>query len=120
MKCLDTYALCEISRGNPKFEKYLSQDFIISELTLVEFYGVILRDFNKLTAIYWLKKLLPYGKPANLALLIKAIEFKVENKLKNLSFFDVVGYVFSKENGCPFVTGDKDFQDMSNVEFVKR
>lgn len=32
---------------------------------------------------------------------------------------DCIGYVYAKENGLRFVTGDKEFEGMENVEFVK-
>ncbi len=51
-KYLDTYDLMEISQGNPKFNIYLDSDFIITDLTLAEFYGVILRRYNEQTAEY--------------------------------------------------------------------
>ena len=45
--------------------------------------------------------------------------FRIDNKGKNFSFFDCVGYVFAIENNIKFITGDREFQSMEGVEFVK-
>ena len=38
---------------------------------------------------------------------------------RNLSIPDAVGYTVAKRLGIKFLTGDTDFEDMENVEFVK-
>ena len=119
MRCLDTYALAEISKGNPKFSKYMDEDFVIADITLAEFYGIILREYDERTADYWLKKLSPYSKQVSKEILIEAIKFRNENKKKNLSFFDCVGYIFAVKNKFKFLTGDKEFENLADVEFVK-
>lgn len=118
-KCLDTYALMEISQQNPDFEVYLDSDFIITEITLAEFYGVILREYDEKTAEYWFRKLEGYAVSVNKEVLKEAIKFKYENRKTNISFFDAVGYIFSLVNGYYFVTGDKEFKNLKNVEFKK-
>lgn len=120
MKCLDTYALIEIHDANPSFLPYLEKEFIIPETTMAEFYGVILREYNEQTANYILKKFESYLRPVDIELLIKAVKFRHENKKLNLSFFDCVGYMFALENKVKFVTGDKEFENMPNVEFKKK
>ena len=119
-KCLDTYALIEISKGNPKFAEYLNSQFILCELTLTEFYGVLFREEGEKVADYWLKKLENYTKSTSLEILIESIKFKQEHNKSNISFFDAVGYIFSIKNGCIFVTGDKEFEHFTNVEFKKK
>ena len=119
IKCLDTYILCEICKANVNFIKYLNENCIINDLTLAEFYSVVLREYNEQTAEYWFQKLQKYAQPVPLQLLIKAIKFRAENKKHNFSFFDAVGYIFAKEHGYLFVTGDKEFEDFPGVEFVK-
>ncbi len=118
-KCLDTYALIEIARGNERFVSYFNEEFIIPDLTLAEFYGVMLRDFNEQTAEYWYKKLFPYTRPVPLPVLIGAIKFRFENRKDNISFFDAVGYVFSLSTNCFFVTGDRAFEKKEKVEYKK-
>ncbi len=119
MKCLDTYVLIEIHDENPNFLKYLNQEFIIPEIIMAEFYEIILRNYNEQTANYVLEKFRHFITPVKMEILIKAVKFRHENKKQNLSFFDCVGYIFALENKMKFVTGDKEFKDKENVEFIK-
>lgn len=119
-KCLDTYALVEIAKGNPKFAEYLNSQFVICNLTLAEFYGVLLHEEGEKVADYWLKKLENYASSIDLDSLIDAIKFRQEYKKSDISFFDAVGYIYSLKNRCIFVTGDKEFENFSNVEFKKK
>ncbi|MDO8459499.1 MAG: PIN domain-containing protein [Nanoarchaeota archaeon] len=119
-RCLDTYALVEIYLGNEKFAEYLNVDFIINDLTLAEFYGVLLREYGENEANLWLKKLERYALQVNRKVLIEAVKFRYEHKKQNISFFDAVGYMFSVKNGYYFVTGDKEFENLPNVEFKKK
>ena len=119
MKCLDTYALIEIHNNNPKFSNYINEEITISNITFTEFYSLILRDYNEKTADYLLNKFRSYLRDVDIKTLIKAVKYRYENKKQNLSFFDCVGYVFALENNMKFVTGDKEFQNKENVEFIK-
>ena len=121
-KCLDTYALMEISQQNPEFEIYLDSDFVITEITLVEFYGVILREYDEKTAEYWFRKFQAYSIPARIELILEAVRFRHEQRKqkKNFSFFDAVGYITAIKHQCVFVTGDYAFKELPHVEFRKR
>src|SRR3989344_8125946 len=103
MKCLDTYILWEFVTGNKKYLHYFEEDFIIPEMILAEFYGVLLREYNETTADYWLEKFHPYTSPCQLSLFIQAIKFKRKKSGTNISFFDSVGYMFALEQNIPFV-----------------
>jgi hypothetical protein len=120
VKCLDTYALMEIYNGNPKFNNYLIQDIVLTGETFAEFYGVLLKEHGEDEAEFWFKKLRFFVKNVPFEILIKAIKFKYENRKNGVSFFDSVGYIFSLENCFLFVTGDKEFEKLDNVEFVKK
>ena len=117
---LDTYALCEIRKANPKFQKYLSRKFIINDLILVEFYNVLLKEDTEQEARQWIDLLKNNSYPVSLNILLKAVEFRRLHKKSDLSFFDAVGYVFAQENKISFVTGDKEFKDMPGVEFIQK
>jgi predicted nucleic acid-binding protein len=119
-KCLDTYALVEIYLGNEKLVGYLNVDFVITDVTLAEFYGVLLREEDERVADYWFKKLERYSKSIDKETLVEAVKFKYAHKKTNISFFDAVGYIFSMKNGCYFVTRDKEFEEFDFVEYRKR
>lgn len=118
-RCLDTYALVEIAKGNNVFAEYLRKDIIIPKPTLAEFYGVVLREQGEKMAEFWFQKLSSYCQTVDLKTLIEAVKFRYEHKKKNISFFDAVGYIFAIRNNLLFVTGDKEFEHFKNVEFRK-
>jgi len=60
-----------------------------------------------------------YSQDVPVEILVKTMKLRRVQRSRNLSFFDCVGYVFAEEQGCVFVTGDKEFQHWKNVEFVK-
>jgi predicted nucleic acid-binding protein len=120
VRCLDTYALIEIYLENEKFSKYLEIEFVITDLTLAEFFGVMLRNYGEEEADFWFKKLEKYSVPADKDILKEAVKFRKKYKKQRVSFFDAVGYIFSVKNQYIFVTGDKEFENMIGVEFVKR
>ncbi len=111
-KCLDTYILIEIFLGNI--------EFVITDLTLAEFYGVLLRDYGEADANLWSEKLERYAVPVEKEILKEAIKFRHKNKKSGISFFDAVGYIFSLKKGLQFVTGDKEFEKFKGVEFRKK
>ncbi len=93
---------------------------MIPNLILAEFYGVELRVNNEATAAYWYRKLSTYAESLPKELLIQGVKFRFANKGKNLSFFDAAGYVFARKRGLLFVTGDKEFEGLDGVLFVKK
>ena len=119
MLCLDTYALAEISKGNPKFSILLNREFVIADFTMAEFYALLYKEHDEKTADYWHNKLEAYCQSVSRNILIKALKYRVDHKKENLSIFDCVGYIFSLENNLRFVTGDKAFEHKESVEFIK-
>lgn len=118
-KCLDTYALAEIAKGNKEFSVYLLEEFVVTDLTLAEFYAVLLREEGENSAEYWFKRLEAYAVPVSRQVLKEAIVFRYQHRKQNVSFFDAVGYTYALRNNLPFVTGDKEFEKMPGVEFRK-
>ena len=51
--------------------------------------------------------------------IVKIASFKKKHSKKNFSYIDCIGYVLALENSLSFVTSDKQFEGMPNVEFVK-
>ena len=109
MKCLDTYALIEIALGNSKFANLINEEIVVTDITIAEFYYVILQRYDDATAQFWYRKFEPYCASVPRDILIKGVKFRKENSKDELSFFDCVGYIFSLENNHKFVTGDKAF-----------
>ena len=114
------YALVEIHDGNPKFTPFLNEEIIITDLTMAEFYGVLYNRFDKITADYWNRKFKTFCVPVSQEILLKAAMLKVDLKKQGVSLIDCVGYTFALENNMDFVTGDKEFEKMKNVQFMKK
>ena len=55
----------------------------------------------------------------DIATIKEANEFRLLNKSRKLSYADCIGYIIARRYGLKFLTGDKQFSDMPNVEFVK-
>ena len=44
--------------------------------------------------------------------------FRLQNYKRDLSYVDCLGYVLSKKCNIKFLTGDPQFKDFDNIEFV--
>ncbi len=120
MLCLDTSVLVEIARANTKFEYLKKEPFVIPDAILAEFYGIVLREWDEQTAEYWFNKLSSFAQQTTKELLKEAVKFRQKNRVRNLSFFDAVGYVHSLRNSYKYLTSDKDFEGLPGVEIVKK
>lgn len=116
----DTYAIIEIIRKNSNYKEYFSEEMVTSILNLGEFYLILLRGKGMKLAETWFKKLKYSTLNVDLGIIKRAMVFRFRNKNKNFSFIDCVGYLLAKENGLVFLTGDMEFKDMDNVEYVKK
>jgi len=115
----DTYALMEIIEGNPKYTPYTNMGIIINNFIFAEFCYVLYREEYPDSDFYTdkYKKYIVSISPETIK---KAMKFRKENKKKNLSIIDCIGYFMSKDLGIKFLTGDKEFENLENVEFVKK
>ena len=116
---LDSYALIEIAKGNLNYKKYLDFELFTSIFNLYEFYFALLRDFDEQVA----KKFFEQFKDRILDIgdecIFKASQFKLDNAKKKFSYADCLGYAIALLHGIKFLTGDKEFEKLENVEFVK-
>ena len=117
---VDTYAMIEIVRGNPKYEKYVDEKLFTTLYNLFEFYYVLIRDYNEEVGKKYyniFNKLLVDIKDEYI---FEASKFKLNNSKKRLSYVDCLGYIISLNLNIRFLTGDKEFENLENVEFVKK
>ena len=116
---LDSYAIIEILKSNPNYERFSDVALVSSRINLVEVAYHLLESFPKEKAAEIISSL----KFSILEIQEKQITgiavFRKENAKKKLSYIDCIGYRLAQENGLKFVTGDKEFEKMPNVEFVK-
>lgn len=115
----DTFAIIEIIKENKNYEEYKEEEIVTSILNVGELYYSLLREEGEKTADSWYQKLKQTAMLVDVDIIIKAMKFRFENKAKKFSFIDCVGYIIAKDKELRFLSGDKAFENLDNVEFVK-
>ncbi len=116
----DSYAIIEYLKGNKKYLKYFKEPIgITTRLNLMEVYYSLLGDEDYAEEVY----------SSFLSVIIDLSDEEIRNAMKkrkelkeqglNISYADAIGYSISIERKIKFLTGDKEFRNLPNVEFVK-
>ena len=114
----DTYAIIEIIQGNKNYGAYLDSKIIINDFIFAELCYNFFKD-KKLKANEILNKYSKYIAPLKPEWIEEAMEFRLKWKDRKVSMTDCIGYVMAKKLGIKFLTGDKEFEKLEEVEFVK-
>lgn len=115
----DTYALIELIYGNPNYSKYKNAKIITSRMNIMELHYRILQIYGREYAEKAYQKFLEFAIEIPDEIIKKANQFKLFHKKQKLSYVDCIGYLLAKVHNVKFLTGDKEFKGMDNVEFVK-
>ena len=115
----DTYALFEIIHKNKSYSNYLRVGIITTKLNLMELHYRLLMLYGKDIADKSYDRFVVFCVDIDDDLIKTANEFKLSNKKKDLSYVDCIGYIIAKTNNVKFLTGDREFENLENVEFVK-
>ncbi len=113
----DTYAFFEIINGNPNYKKYEEANVITTIFNLAELNYGLKKEKNEKIADEITEKYRIFLVDVSLDEVKEAMNLKIKNK--QLSIPDVIGYIIALKHNASFLTGDKEFKDMQNVEFVK-
>ena len=116
---LDTYAMLEIVKGNASYKKYLDEELYTTILNLYEFYYNVLKDHEEKVAMEMFYRFYGFMMGIEDEEIFLASSFKLQQRKQRISYVDALGYVIARNNNMRFLTGDKEFKDMPNVEFVK-
>ena len=116
----DSYALYEIINGNPSYNLY-SKDIqiVTTKLNLMELHYGLLRIKGEKEADKYYDYFLQFCVEISDDIIKQANEFRLNNYKRELSYIDCLGYIIAKKRGFKFLTGDEQFKDFDNVEFVK-
>ena len=114
----DTYAIIEIIQGNKNYRTYLDSKIIINNFIFAELCYNLFKD-KELKAKEILNKYSKYIAPLKPEWIEEAMEFRLKWKDRKVSMTDCIGYVMAKRLGIKFLTGDKEFEKLEEVEFVK-
>ena len=119
----DTYALIELLKGNPNYEEYSQADLVSTEFNIFELTYALFRDFgrNETSKIIDFVRSRVEVMSTEDSDYLNASDFrKSANKTgKKLSLVDALGYSYSRKIGIRFLTGDREFCEMENVEYIK-
>jgi len=114
----DTYAIIEILRGKSSYDIYKDEEVVINNFIFAELCYNLYREKEPLAEEFISKysKFIASVKPEWIE---EAMKFRLEWKDRKVSITDCVSYIMAKRLGIKFLTGDKEFEDIENVEFVK-
>jgi predicted nucleic acid-binding protein len=112
----DTYAFFEILKDNVNYAAYRYSRVATTQFNLAEFSWVLERE-NRPHAEEMVRHRSESLVPVETNDIISAMKLRTQNK--KLSIPDVIGYTVAKRLGIKFLTGDKEFEHMENVEYVK-
>lgn len=119
MYFFDTYAFIEIIRGNQKYARFKAVQMATTKLNLMEVYYWLLNKFGKTAADRFYDETAEYAADIEDRVIKEAMVFRLQHKSKNLSYVDCIGYMLAKMYNIKFLTGDRQFKGMDNVEFVQ-
>ena len=115
----DSYAIIEIIKGNIGYQRFSSMNIVTTKLNLFEVYYSMLRDYDENKAEKTLASYIKFVIDFDENVIREATKFRLDNKPKNLSMTDCIGYILAKKLGIKFLTGDEKFKDVENVEYVE-
>ena len=116
---LDTYALIEIAEGSPQYQKYLESDAVTLKDNLAELVYFLLKKYDEKVANFFLNKFSRIAVELPIAIISKAMIFRYRHRETKFSYIDCFGYIYALENKIFFLTGDRAFKDMPNVELIR-
>ena len=116
----DTYAILETLRSSPKYRPYLAASAVTTKLSLFELYCGLRRvGKTRQEALATVKEWAACAVDYDVGVIRDAAEMWLEQRGRDISMTDCIGYVIARRLGIRFLTGDAQFRDMPNVEFVK-
>lgn len=116
---LDTYALIEIAEGSPNYQKYLESDAVTLKDNLAELHYFLLKKYDDKTAEFFLNQFSKIAVELPVPIIAKAMIFRHKHVKIRFSYIDCLGYICSLEDKRIFLTGDRAFEGMENVELVR-
>ncbi len=119
---LDTYAMIEFLRKNTKYREYFKGGGLsTSIMNLAELYFVALRERGEAVADETYAAFRHFqveitDPDVKMGMLLRV---RLKSKSVHLSYADAIGYAISERLHVRYLTGDRAFLGMPNVEFVK-
>lgn len=115
----DSYALIELIEGNENYKQYAPAGMILTKMNLFEVYYALLRKLGQQKADGFLYSYSFYTIDYDETVIQDAAIFRFSYAKRNISMVDAIGYVLAKRFEVKFLTGDQQFANLENVEYVK-
>ena len=119
---LDSYAIVEMARENPRYDFVEGEEVVTSTLNLLEAYYVLLDDGEGGLAEDILKQLSPVATDLTWELIPRIARFRHDRRGatgRKFSYADAVGYIYARDRGLEFLTGAHEFEGFEGVRFVR-
>ena len=116
----DSYAIVEIVAGSQSYSKFINEPVTITIFNLAEIYWSAILNLEEKKAEEIYETYSACIKTISDEVLKEAIKFRKKHKNKDLSYTDCIGYIYALKNNMKFLTGDREFEAMENVEFIKK
>jgi len=116
----DSYAIIEYLKANPKYQKYFIMPGLTGYENLIEVFYSMLKEEGLDKARIVLEKFATILIYPTVEDIEPAMVFKLQHRSKNFSYVDCLGYTLAKKHHLIFLTGDKGFEHMPNVEFMRK
>lgn len=115
----DTYAFLEIIIGNPAYAPYQNVGIITTKMNLMEMHNALLRKFDLDTADKYFYRFLKFCVLPEDQEIRDASILRAKWKKQDISYIDCLGFVIARKRNLAFLTGDKQFERIKGVQFVK-
>ena len=116
---LDSYAIMELIKGNKAYLPYLEVEFVTTIMNLYEVYYNLLKVSSEEEAYRRFMEFRDAVIEVRDEHIFLASKFRMKNSTKDISYIDSLGYAIAMTGRLRFLTGDKAFEQMKNVAFVK-
>ena len=118
----DSYALIEMLKGNENYRSFESERLITTEFNICEVGFAVCRNYPTKASpvLKTVRKMVSLQATCDEDYCSGAARRKeASGQGKKLSTIDCVGYSVANRLDIPFLTGDREFADMDNVQFVR-
>ena len=115
----DTYAIVEILNGSKNYDMYLDDEIIINDFIFAELCYNLIKEKGLEKSNLVLGKYSRFILKVDSSIIKNAMAFRHANRKKDVSMTDCISYFQAKSLKIKFLTGDRQFENLENVEFVK-
>jgi uncharacterized protein len=118
----DSYAVIAYLSDNSNYRTYFEEcDGFLTKLNLIEISYRILELHGTQAASKVVNLFAKYTLDFGVSDIVSSMKLRLKLKKggRNISYADALGYYLALKNKLKFLTGDKEFEGLENVEFIK-